>query len=203
MVGIAKVATKLRLGDLDPDAGFWCSRPGSERVAHVRELQECYYGVDGEGSHEMLLGKDLHDFVSLCLEHGVRFLVVGGYAVAAHGHPRLTKDLDVWVWFDPENAARMVGVLDEFGFAALGLTAEDFSQEDRVVQLGYPPNRIDIMTSIAGVDFESCWARRAEIPLDSLDVPFISLEDLEKNKLATGRAQDIADVEGLRRSHSP
>ena len=150
----------------------------------------------------MLLGKDLHDFVSLCLEHGVRFLVVGGYAVAAHGHPRLTKDLDVWVWIDPENAARMVRALDEFGFGSLGLTAEDFSEEGQVVQLGYPPNRIDILTSIAGVDFESCWDRRAEITLDSLAVPFIGLEDLVENKLATGRAQDLADVDGLRHSHS-
>lgn len=148
----------------------------------------------------MLLGKDLHDFVSLCLKHGVRFLVVGGYAVAAHGHPRLTKDLDVWVWVDSENAARLVRVLAEFGFGSLGLTAEDFSEEGQVVQLGYPPNRIDILTSIAGVDFESCWDRRAEILLDSLAVPFIGLDDLEKNKLAAGRAQDLADVEGLRRN---
>ncbi len=150
----------------------------------------------------MLLGKDLHDFTSLCLEHGVRFLVVGGYAVAAHGHPRLTKDLDVWVRVEPQNAARLVGALQEFGFGSLGLAAEDFLEEGQVVQLGYPPNRIDILTSIAGVDFESCWDRRAEILLDSLAVPFIGLEDLEKNKLAAGRAQDLADVEGLRRSRS-
>ncbi len=202
VAGIAKVAVRLRLGDLDPDAGFWCSRPASERVAHVRELQACYYSLKGEGSRRMLLGKDLHDFVSLCLGHGVRFLVVGGYAVAAHGHPRLTRDLDVWVWVDPENAARMVRALGEFGFESLGLTAGDFSEEGRVVQLGYPPNRIDIMTSIDGVEFENCWDRRAEIVLDSLAVPFIGLEDLEKNKLTTGRTQDIADVEGLRQSHS-
>lgn len=198
MAGIAKVAVRLRLGDPDPDAGFWCSRPAAERIAHVRELQACYYGSESEGRQQMLLGKDLHDFVSLCLRHGVRFLVVGGYAVAAHGHPRLTKDLDVWVWVDPENAARLVRVLAEFGFGSLGLTAGDFSEEGQVVQLGYPPNRIDILTSIAGVDFESCWDRRADIVLDSLAVPFIGLEDLKKNKLAAGRAQDLADVEGLR-----
>ena len=163
-------------------------------------MQACYYGSSGQGRQQILLGKDLHDFVSLCLGHGVRFLVVGGYAVAAHGHPRLTRDLDVWVWVDPENAARMVAALDEFGFAALGLTTEDFSEEGQVVHLGNPPNRIDVLTSIAGVDFESCWDRRAEISLDSLAVPFIGLDDLEKNKLAAGRTQDIADVEGLRRS---
>ena len=202
MTGIAKVAARLRLGDPDPDAGFWCSRPAAERIAHVRELQACYYDSNGEGRQQMLLGKDLNDFVSLCLEHGVRFLVVGGYAVAAHGHPRLTKDLDVWVWVDSENAARLVQVLTEFGFGSLGLIPEDFSEEGQVVQLGYPPNRIDILTSIAGVDFESCWDRRADIVLDSLAVPFIGLEDLKKNKLAAGRAQDLADVEGLRRNRS-
>ena len=202
MAGIAKVATRRRLSDPDPDDGFWRSRPAAERVAHVRELQACYFGLDGEEGHQMWLGQDLHDFVSLCLKHEVRFLIVGGYAVAAHGHPRLTKDLDVWVWVDPENATRMVAALDEFGFGSLGLTAEDFSEQGRLLQLGYPPNRIDVLTGIAGVDFETCWDRRAEILLDSLKVPFIGLEDLETNKLATGRTQDVADVEGLRRSRS-
>ena len=98
MVGIAKVATTLRLGDPDPHAGYWWSRPPAERIAHLRELQEGYYGLDGVEGGRMLLGKDLRRFVSLCLHHRVRFLLVGGYAVAAHGHPRLTKDLDVWVW---------------------------------------------------------------------------------------------------------
>ena len=131
----------------------------------------------------MLLGKDLRRFVSLCLHHRVRFLVVGGYAVAAHGHPRLTKDLDVWVRVDPQNAARIVDVLEEFGFESLGLAADDFTAEGQVIQLGYPPNQIDILTGIDGGDFESCWERRVEIPLDSLPVPFIGLEDLERNWL--------------------
>ena len=205
MAGIAKVATTIRLGDPDPDAGFWLSRPPGERVAHVRELQGYYYGPDSDHGGLMRLGEEMHDFVSLCAEHRVRFLVVGGYAVAAHGHPRLTKDLDIWVWVDPDNAARTAAVLDEFGFGSLGLSAEDFAVEGHVVQLGYPPNRIDILTSIAGVDFEGCWERRVEIRLDSLAVPFIGLEDLEHNKLAAGRLQDLADVEALRanRESSP
>ena len=182
MAGIGKVATTIRLGDPDPDAGFWLSRPPGERVAHVRELQGCYYGPNSD--------------------HGVRFLVVGGYAVAAHGHPRLTKDLDIWVWIDPENAARIAAVLDESGFGSLGLSAEDFTVESQVVQLGSPPNRIDISTSIAGVDFEGCWEQRTEVLLDSMAVPFIGLEDLERNKLAAGRFQDLADVEALRRNRA-
>lgn len=150
----------------------------------------------------MQLPRDLHEFVALCVEHGVRFLVVGGYAVAAHGHPRLTKDLDVWVWVDPDNAARMAEVLKEFGFGSLGLSAEDFAVEGQVIQLGYPPSRIDIMTSIAGVDFEGCWARKTEVMLDSVAVPFIGVEDLERNKLSAGRFQDLADVEALRRNRA-
>ena len=202
MAGIAKVATTIRLGDPDPDAGFWLSRPPTERVAHVRELQGCYYGPNSDHGGRMQLGKEMHDFVSLCVEHGVRFLVVGGYAVAAHGHPRLTKDLDIWVWIDPENAARIVAVLDEFGFGSLGLSAEDFAVESQVVQLGSPPNRIDISTSIAGVDFEGCWEQRTEVLLDSMAVPFIGLEDLERNKLAVGRFQDLADAKALRRNRA-
>ena len=93
-------------------------------------------------------------------------------------------------------------MLDEFGFGSLGLSAEDFVVEGQVVQLGYPPNRIDILTSIAGVDFEGCWERRTEVVLDSLTVPFIGLEDLEDNKLAAGRFQDLADVEALRRNRA-
>ncbi len=96
----------------------------------------------------MPLGKDLQEFVELCLDHEVRFLVVGGYAVAAHGHPRLTKDLDIRVWVDPENASRIAGVLDEFGFASTGLNETDFAMEGPGVQLGRPPNRIDILTSL-------------------------------------------------------
>lgn len=94
----------------------------------------------------------------------------------------------------------MVGVLDEFGFGSAGLTEEDFAVEGPEVQLGRPPNRIDILTRIPGVDFESCWERREEHSLGSLAVPFISLEDLERNKLASGPHQDLADVEALRRN---
>ena len=200
MPGIEKVATIVRMGDPDPDDGFWMTRPPTERVAHLRELQACYYGPDTtDGEDNMPLGKDLQEFVALCLDRDVRFLVVGGYAVVAHGHPRLTKDLDIWIWVDSENAARMAGVLDEFGFGSTGLTEEDFAVEGPGVQLGRPPNRIDILTSIPGVDFESCWERREEQPLGSLKVPFIGFEDLERNKLAAGRHQDLADVEALRR----
>ena len=203
MAGIAKVATTIRLGDPDPDGGFWLSRPPAERVAHVLELQGYFYGPSGNGRGQMGLSKDLHDFLLLCVRRGVRLLAVGGYALAAHGHPRPTKHLDVWIRLDPGNAARVAAVLEGFGFGSLGLAAADFTAEGQVVQLGHPPNRIDILTGLDGGDFEACWERRAEIVLDSLAVPFIGFDDPVGNKLAAGRLHDRADVEALRRNCAP
>ena len=99
----------------------------------------------------MNLNQDFQEFIELFISHNVRFMIVGGYAVAAHGHPRYTKDLDVWVWADPENTHRVVSALDEFGFGQLGLTAADFQGPDSVVQLGREPQRIDILTFATGL----------------------------------------------------
>lgn len=145
----------------------------------------------------MQLDPDFRDFVELFVANDVRFLIVGGYAVAAHGLPRYTGDLDAWVWVSSDNASRVVHSLEAFGFAGLGLTEEDFSQLDRVVQLGYPPYRIDILTSIDGVEFDEAWSRRVVLDLDGVLVPFIGREDLLTNKRVAGRPQDIADVDGL------
>lgn len=145
----------------------------------------------------MELDRDFSEFIASCAAHEVRFLVVGGHALAAHGRPRFTKDLDVWVWVDRQNAHRLVAALDDFGFASLGLTPSDFLEEGVVVQLGYPPKRIDILTAIDGVEFQECWERRAEIVVDAVRVPFISAEDLIANKKAAGRPQDVADVSAL------
>jgi hypothetical protein len=143
------------------------------------------------------LDPDFRDFVNLFVANEVRFLIVGGYAVAAHGLPRYTGDLDAWVWVSSENASRVVASLEAFGFTGLGLSDEDFSKRDRVVQLGYPPYRIDILTSIDGVEFEPAWRRRVILELDGISVPFIGRDDLLANKRAAGRPQDIADVERL------
>jgi len=120
-----------------------------------------------------------------------------GYALAAHGHPRFTKDLDVWVWLDPGNVDRLVHALDDFGFGSLGLTQDDFAEEGTVVQLGYPPKRIDILTSATGVSFPECWERRSEIAVGTQSVPFMNADDLVANKKATGHLQDLADVAAL------
>jgi hypothetical protein len=140
----------------------------------------------------MELDRDFSEFITSCAAHRVRIL--GGYAVAAHGHPRFTKDLDVWVWLDARNASRLVSALEDFGFGSLGLTQSDFLEEGVVVQLGYPPKRIDILTQVDGVEFDSCWQRRFEIEIGGQRVPFLSAEDLVVNKQASGRPQDIADA---------
>jgi hypothetical protein len=145
----------------------------------------------------MELNRDFSEFIASCAVHDVRFLIVGGYAVAAHGHPRFTKDLDVWIWVDEQNAHRLVSALDDFGFGSLGLTPADFLEEGIVVQLGYPPQRIDIITKVDGVEFGPCWDRRTEIEIGGRHVPFISADDLLANKKASGRPQDIADMAAI------
>lgn len=143
------------------------------------------------------LTDDFVEFIECCVAREVRFLIVGGYALAAHGYPRATKDLDVWLMSDPDNAERVVAALHDFGMGTLGLTAQDFLEPDIVVQLGYPPVRIDLLTSISGVTFEECWNNRLLVDVGGLPVGFISAEDLIRNKRAAGRPQDLVDADTL------
>ena len=146
----------------------------------------------------LLANRDFREFVELLSSSGVRFLIVGGHAVALHGYPRFTGDLDVWIATDPENAVRVAKVLSDFGFGSLKFSAEDFVRPGYAIQLGRPPYRIDILTSIDAVAFSRAYRRRQIVRTGALTIPFIALEDLLKNKQATGRAQDLADVERLR-----
>ena len=146
----------------------------------------------------MNLNHDFKECVGSLIAHDVKFMIVGGYAVAAHGHPRYTKDLDVWVWAEPSNAGRIMEALADFGFGELGVSSDDFLQPDSVVQLGREPQRIDILTSASGIEFDDAYPRHVLISIDELEVPFISMEDLRVNKLATGRLQDLADAEALK-----
>lgn len=145
----------------------------------------------------MRLSPDFSAFVVACAEHDVRCLVVGGYALAAHGFPRNTKDLDVWVEPDPANAERLLRALAAFGFASLDLEVADFAEPGHVIQLGYPPVRIDLLTSIDGVEFADAFERSAAVSVGGVDVRVIGVEDLVTNKRASGRLQDLADVERL------
>lgn len=144
-----------------------------------------------------MLSKDFKEFIALLNAHNVRYLVVGGYAVAFHGYPRYTKDLDVWIELSTENAASLLRALEEFGFGSVGLKSEDFLESNQVIQLGYPPNRIDIVTALTDVKFDDCYAARIEVDIQGLKINLIDLEHLKQNKRATGRPQDLADAENL------
>jgi len=144
-----------------------------------------------------VLNPDFKEFIQSLNDNGVRYLVVGGYAVAFHGYPRYTKDFDVWIEMSAENAARMVAALEQFGFASLGLKAEDFLVPDQIIQLGYPPNRIDILTTLPGVEFSECYPRRIVVEIEGVSLNFIDLENLKRTKGASGRLQDLADLENL------
>jgi hypothetical protein len=144
-----------------------------------------------------VLNQDFKEFIQSLNDNAVRYLLVGGYAVALHGYPRYTKDLDIWVESTTENAARMIKALQLFGFGSLDLKESDFTTPDQVIQLGYPPNRIDLLTSLSGVEFSECYPSRVIEEIDGVLVSFIDLENLKKNKKATGRHQDLADVENL------
>jgi predicted nucleotidyltransferase len=144
-----------------------------------------------------MLNKDYREMLQCLLEENVRFLLVGAYAVAVHGFPRATKDIDFFVWATPENAANLVRALTKFGAPLHDISEADFSSEGVIFQIGNSPRRIDIITNISGVKFEQAYANKATISIEGIDVPVISLEDLIANKRASARTQDLADVEKL------
>ncbi|MBI5822586.1 MAG: hypothetical protein HZB18_01050 [Chloroflexi bacterium] len=144
-----------------------------------------------------MLNQDFKEFIQSLNDNGVRYLVVGGYAVALHGYPRYTKDIDIWVEMTAENASKIMKALDQFGFGSLGVKEADFTVSDQMLQLGYPPERIDILTTLPGVEFSECYPSRTIVELNGVSVNFIDLENLKKNKKATGRHQDLADLENL------
>lgn len=146
---------------------------------------------------DMTVAKDFEEFFASFNKFGVQYLVVGGYAFALHAHPRYTGDMDVFIQASEENARRVMEALLDFGFTASSLSWEDFAVVGRVVQLGQPPLRIDIMTAIDGVAFDDAWRRRMNATYGRQQVPFISKADLIANKRASGRKQDLLDLESL------
>jgi predicted nucleotidyltransferase len=145
----------------------------------------------------MTLSKDFTDFVVLLNKYKVNYMVIGGYALAFHGRPRHTGDLDIWIDLSDENAQKMIDVVDDFGMSSLGLEKTDFLQKGGITQIGYPPLRIDILNEIDGVDFEEAYMNKLIIDIDGLPVNYIGLDDLIKNKQVSGRKQDISDVNAL------
>ena len=145
----------------------------------------------------MEVQRDFSELLALFNEHDVAYVIVGGYALAFHGAPRNTGDIDILVRSDHDNAERIVRALDDFGFGSLKLSAADFSQPDRVVQLGYPPVRVDLMTSISGVTWEQVESGLAAGMYGDVPVRFIGRSELVTNKRSTGRTRDRADLESL------
>jgi|SRR5579872_3430536 len=143
--------------------------------------------------------KDFVDFIEFLNIHQVEYMVVGAHALAFHGRPRHTGDLDIWIKPSFENAGKMVNVLRDFGFGSLGLTKEDFLKENYVTQLGYPPLRIDILNSISGVNFDDAYKGKAIGQYDDLIIPFINIADFIANKQASGRAKDLGDIDALQK----
>lgn len=143
------------------------------------------------------MNKDFKEFIQSLNDNKVKYLVVGGYAVAFHGYPRYTKDLDIWIWINESNIQKLLKAITDFGFEDLTLKVEDFVDRESVVQLGYPPNRIDLIGELVGVDFEICYENMVKITIDDVAMNFIDLENLVKNKKALGRHQDLADLENL------
>jgi len=143
------------------------------------------------------LPPDFKEFLKLLNDHEVEYLLVGGYAVAYHGYPRATADMDIWVAIHPPNVQRLVDAIREFGFDMPELSPEVFLKEDQVIRMGVPPIRIEVVTSASGVDFEACYAARVVDELDGVTVTVINLEHLKINKKAAGRHRDLDDLEHL------
>jgi predicted nucleotidyltransferase len=143
------------------------------------------------------LPDDFKEFLKLLNSHDVEYLLVGGHAVGHYGYVRNTADMDVWVAICLENARRIVATLEAFGFSRGSVTPDLFLAEDRVVSLGFPPLRLDVITTIAGVTFPECYSRRTRDVIDGVEVSIISLEDLKANKVASARPKDLVDLHEL------
>lgn len=143
------------------------------------------------------LHPDFKEFLKLLNDHQVEYLLIGGYAVAYHGYPRATADMDIWIRISPENAQRIVNVLNLFGFRQTELSEQLFLTEGKIIRLGVPPIRIEIATSISGIEFEEAYDSRIEEEFDSIPAKIIDLLHLKANKKAAGRHKDLDDLQNL------
>ena len=145
------------------------------------------------------LDKDFKEFAKLLEKNNVKYLIIGGFAVNFHGYPRYTKDIDIWIMIEEKNIRNLLKTLKDFGFESLGLDEADFTNEDNIIQLGYEPNRIDILVSVEGLDFEKAYSKKVEYKYDGIILNFISIEDLITAKNQAGRPQDLADADFLKK----
>jgi predicted nucleotidyltransferase len=146
---------------------------------------------------DMVLPPDFKEFLNLLKDKNIRYLLVGGYAVGYHGYPRATNDMDIWISIDSQTAEQLVLALKEFGFDTLQLSKELFLKENSIVRMGIAPMRIEIFTTISGVNFEECYQERIVDEIDGIEVNIINLKQLKINKKASGRHKDLDDFENL------
>jgi len=143
------------------------------------------------------LHPDFKDFLRLLNSHKIEYILVGGYAVGYHGYPRATGDMDVWVAVSDANAVKIAAAIREFGMPDDKVAKELFLDSDKIIRMGVPPVRIEVITGASGVDFAECYSRREVFKIDGIPVNFLSLDDLKKNKRASGRHKDLEDLEHL------
>jgi len=146
---------------------------------------------------KMILHQDFKELLELLDKNQVEYLVVGAFALAFYGNPRTTGDIDIWINNSKENAQRMVKTFEEFGISSLGYTEKDFMDINVVIQIGIVPVRIDILTSISGVEFNEAYKNREEKIIAGINIKYLSREDFIKNKKASGRNKDLADIETI------
>ena len=146
---------------------------------------------------KLKLHQDFKDFLKLLNSHKVEYLLVGGYAVGYHGYPRATGDMDIWIAVHETNAAKIAAVLGEFGMPREAISKELFLEDNKIIRMGVPPIRIEVITGVSGVAFDECYSRRELINIEGILVNFISLNDLKANKQAAGRHKDLDDLEHL------
>ena len=144
-----------------------------------------------------MLNPDFRDILSVFAEERVDFIVVGAYALAAHGLPRATGDIDLWVRPSADNSKRIWKAFEKFGAPMKGLKRDDFENGDLIVQIGRPPRRIDIITSVSELEYDSAWKNRKIVEIEGITISVLGKDDFIKNKKAVGRVQDIADVKRL------
>jgi len=146
---------------------------------------------------DMVLPPDFKEFLHLLKSKNIRYLLIGGYAVGYHGYPRATNDMDIWIAMDPKNAERIVLALKEFGFDTPQLSKKLFLKKNNIVRMGIAPMRIEILTTISGVNFEECFQQKVVDEIDGIEVYIIGLHQLKMNKQASGRHKDLDDCENL------
>ena len=143
------------------------------------------------------LHPDFKDFLRLLTSHNVRYLLVGGYAVGYHGYPRATGDMDIWIEMSESNSINVASAFRDFGLPDEALSKDLFLEKNRVIRIGVPPVRLEVITSASGVDFNECYSNREVVEIDGIPINLISLQDLKKNKRAAGRHKDMEDMEHL------